>query len=257
MLWLSNKGAPSRETFVFTNTVVFGQTFLMNQQGLNLPLNPQDLVPKDSLAHQCKLCRSFEVMARDGGDFVVTFHSGQERLISKNHLLHHDLRIPGFDIFEGMRKVHTCFHVFDDLHAIEAYAVISPSVMVTNLMDPKNYRDAMSRSDAAQWENALKVEMDGLYARNVFSVVDPPDGQTILGTTVVYKTKRDVADGHVTYKARLYLRGDQQKEGVDYFKNKTYSAVLNSRETRIIYALAPVNGWNLLSVDIAQAFTYG
>ena len=71
--------------------------------------------------------------------------------------------------------------------------------MVTNLTDPKNYRDAMSRSDAAQWENALKVEMHGLFARNAFSVVDPPDGQTILGTTVVYKTKRDVADGNVTY----------------------------------------------------------
>ena len=33
--------------------------------------------------------------------------------------------------------------------------------------------------------------------------------------------------------------------------------MLNSRETRIIYALAPVNGWNLSSADIAQAFTYG
>jgi hypothetical protein len=92
-------------------------------------------------------------MAQDGGNFVVTLHTGQERLISKScfvdHLLHHDLRIPGFDISEGMRKVQTCFHVFDDLHAIKAYVVISPSDMVTNLMDPKNYRDAMSRSDAA------------------------------------------------------------------------------------------------------------
>jgi hypothetical protein len=258
-----NKGAPSRETFVFTNNVVFGHTFPMNQHGLNLPLNPQDDVPKDSLAHVNSVEASMiaQVMAQDGDDFVVTLHSGHERLISKScfvdHLLHHDLRIPGFGISEGMRKVQTCFHVFDDLHDIEAYAVISPSDMVTNLMDPKNYRDAMSRSDAAQWQNALKVEMDGLYARNVFSVVDPPDGQTILGTTVVYKTKKDVADGNVTYKARLCLRGDQQKEGVDYFKNKTYSAVLNSRETRIIYALAPVNGWNLSSADIAQAFTYG
>ena len=51
---------------------------------------------------------------------------------------------------ERMRKVQTCFHVFDDLHAIEVHAVISPSDMVTNLMDPKNYRDAMSRSDYAQ-----------------------------------------------------------------------------------------------------------
>ena len=30
-----NKGAPSRETFVFTNNVVFGHTFPMNQPGLD------------------------------------------------------------------------------------------------------------------------------------------------------------------------------------------------------------------------------
>ena len=70
----------------------------------------------------------------------------------------------------------------------------------------------------------------------------------------MYKTKRDVAVGNVTYKARYCLRGDQQKEGVDYFKNKTYRAVLNSRETRIIYALAPVNGWNLSSSDHCAGF---
>ena len=196
----------------------------MNQQGLNLPLNPQDDVPKDSLAHVNSVEASMiaQVTAQDGSD--VTLHSGQERLISKNcfvdHLLHHDLRIPGFDISEGMRKVQTCLHVFDDLHAIEVYAVISPSDMVTSSMDPKNYRDAKSRPDCAQWENALKVEMDGLYARNVFSVVDPPDGQAILGTTVVYKTKRDVADGNVTYKARLCLRGDQQRRGLIISRTK-------------------------------------
>ena len=75
-----NKGAPSRETFVFTNNVVFGHTFPMNQHGLNLPLNPQDDVPKDSLAHVNSVEASMiaQVMAQDGDDFVVTLHSGQE-----------------------------------------------------------------------------------------------------------------------------------------------------------------------------------
>ena len=84
---------------MLTNNVVFGHTFPMNQHGLNLPLNAQDDVQKDSLAHVNSVEASMivQVMAQDGGDFVVTLHSGQERLISKScfvdHLLHHDLRI--------------------------------------------------------------------------------------------------------------------------------------------------------------------
>ena len=94
---------------LFTNNVVFGHTFPMNQHDHNLPLNPQDVVPKDNLAHVNSVEASMiaQVMAHGGGDFVVTLHSGQERLIRKScfvdHLLHHDLCIPGFDVSEGMR----------------------------------------------------------------------------------------------------------------------------------------------------------
>ncbi len=257
-----NKGAPSRETIVFTNNVVFGHTFPMNQHGLDLPLN-HDAVPKGNLLYVNSVETSMiaEVVAQDATDFVVTLHSGPERLMSKSsfldQLLQHDLSMPGFDVSEGMRRAQTCLHFLDDLQTIDAHALAASSYEVTSSTDPRNYHEAMSCPDALQWEKALKAEMDGLFARNVFSVVDPPHDQTILGTTVVYKTKRDPTDGRLTFKARLCLRGDQQKEGVDYFKNKTYSAVLNSRETRIIYALTPVNGWNLSSADIAQAFTYG
>ena len=259
-----NRGAPSRETLVFTNNVVFGHTFPMNQHGVDFSSDPHDGASHGlgDLLHVNSIEASMitRVLAQDTNDFLVAVQSSGKRLISKScfvdHLLQHDLRIPGFDVSDEMRRMQACFHIYEDLSIIEQYAGVAFFDPVS-VPDPKNYNEAVSRPDANQWIAALKVEMDGLFSRNVFSVVDPPDGQTILGTTVVYKTKKDPANGSLTYKARLCLRGDQQKEGIDYFKNKTYSAVLNSRETRIIYALAPVNGWNLSSADIAQAFTYG
>jgi len=260
--YVFNKGVPSRETIVFTNNVVFGHTFPMNQQGLDVPLS-HDVAPRDGLlyVHSVETSMIAEVIAQDASDFIVTLRSGRERRMSKrcfiDHLLQHDLSSPDFEVSEVLRRVQNCFHALDDLRIIEAHALVATSDVVTGSADPRNYHEAMSHPAARHWKNALRVEMDGLFARNVFSVVDTPSDQTILGTTVVYKTKRDPADGSMTFKARLCLRGDQQKEGVDYFKNKTYSAVLNSRETRIIYALTPVNGWNLSSADIAQAFTYG
>ena len=63
--------------------------------------------------------------------------------------------------------------------------------------------------DAAEWRKALKlglnVEMTGLYQRGVFSVVDPPDNHSILGTTIVFKSKLDPSTGTTSYKARLCL----------------------------------------------------
>ena len=124
-------------------------------------------------------------------------------------------------------------------------------------VDPTSYADAMSRSDAKLWQEAFDKEMNGLVARNVFSVVDRPVDRNPLGTTMIYKYKIDRVNNTVTRKCRLCLRGDWQKEGIDFFKNKTFSAVLNSREDRMLYSLAAANNWHMFSSDITQAFTYG
>ncbi len=77
---------------------------------------------------------------------------------------------------------------------------------------------------------------------------------------MVYKYKIDRVQNTVTRKCRLCLRGDWQKEGIDFFKYKTFSAVLknlNCQENRILYSLAAANKWHLLLSDITQALTYG
>ena len=124
-------------------------------------------------------------------------------------------------------------------------------------VDPISYADAMSRSDAKLWQDAFDKEMNGLVNRNVFTVVDRPVDRNPLGTTMIYKYKIDRVKNTVTRKCRLCLRGDWQKEGVDFFKHKTFSAVLNSRENRTLYSLAAANNWHMFSSDITQAFTYG
>ncbi len=77
----------------------------------------------------------------------------------------------------------------------------------------------------------------------VFSVVDRPPDLNPLGTTMVYKYKIDQVKNTVTGKCRLCLRGDCQKEGLDFFKYKTYSAVLKCRENRALFWLAAANHW--------------
>jgi hypothetical protein len=84
----------------------------------------------------------------------------------------------------------------------------------------------MSRPDAKLWKEAFDKEMKGLAQRKVFTVVERPADRNPLGTTMVYKYKIDRVKNTVTRKCRLCLRGDWQKEGIDFFKYKTFSAVL-------------------------------
>ena len=123
-------------------------------------------------------------------------------------------------------------------------------------VNPKNRRDALNRSDAPQWLAAEAKEFQGLEQRGVFQFVDKPCGADVLPTTMVY-TYKNKDDGSVLCKARLCARGDRQTEGVNYNKYHTYSAVLNSRENRMLLALAAANNWSIFQSDITQGFTYG
>ena len=140
-----------------------------------------------------------------------------------------------------------CFFNAESVHFTDA----------AKYLDPTSHADAMSRSDAKLWQEAFDKEKNGLVSRNVFSLVDRPADRNPLGTTMMYKCKIDLVKNTstVTRKCRLCLCGDWQKEGVDFFKHKTFSAVLNSRENRTLYALAAANNWHMFCSDISQALT--
>jgi hypothetical protein len=101
----------------------------------------------------------------------------------------------------------------------------------------------MSRSDAKLWQKAFDKEMKGLASRSVFRVMDRPAERKPFGTTMIYMYKIDRVKKTITVtrKCRLCLRGDWQKEGVDLFIHKTFRAVLDSRENRVLYSLAAAN----------------
>ena len=90
----------------------------------------------------------------------------------------------------------------------------------------KYFGEALS-SYRSDWRGAIKVEYDGILAKDVFELVDESVaaalGQKVLGAQWVFDLKRK-SDGSIErFKARLVVRGDQQKPGIDF--GEKFSAV--------------------------------
>ena len=75
---------------------------------------------------------------------------------------------------------------------------------------PKNFEEAMSRPDAADWMESYRREYQGFIDRDALEVVPRPKGVKVLGsiTRNEYKTKDGVLD---KLKTRWCVRGDQQE----------------------------------------------
>ena len=55
----------------------------------------------------------------------------------------------------------------------------------------------------------------------------------------------------------MCVRGDQQREGVDFNASDLYSSVLKAPDARLLAAIAAEHGCPILKTDTRQAFLYG
>ena len=121
---------------------------------------------------------------------------------------------------------------------------------------PKNYKDAMSRSDRQEWAAAMNKEYLGFKDMKALAVVKPPKGAKILGTLTRWEYKAE--NGKlVKYKVRMTVRGDQQIEGESFDPSDLYAPVLKAYEARLLLAIAAAEGCPVWKTDTSQAFLYG
>jgi len=72
-----------------------------------------------------------------------------------------------------------------------------------------------------------------------------------IGYKYIYKKKIN-PDRSTWYKARLVIKGYEQKEGIDY--DETYAPVCKMATFRLIPALAAQYGWDVDHMDVVAAF---
>ncbi|GMF39835.1 unnamed protein product [Phytophthora fragariaefolia] len=114
---------------------------------------------------------------------------------------------------------------------------------VNSLMDPETVDDALSGPDAETWIEALQKEYGDLMRNNTWELVERPKDKKVLTGKWVLVQKRDAHGNVVRHRARITIKGCQQRYGIDYWE--TYAPVV-SQESKV-YSADSATLWTLLS----------
>ncbi|KAJ9560164.1 hypothetical protein OSB04_005324 [Centaurea solstitialis] len=105
------------------------------------------------------------------------------------------------------------------------------------------------------WSQAMLDEIRALHKLGTWDLVPPESGQNLVKCKWVFRIKYK-PDGKIErFKARLVVKGFQQRPGIDY--TETFSPVVKPATIRTLLSLAVTNNWHLRQLDINNAFLHG
>jgi hypothetical protein len=105
-----------------------------------------------------------------------------------------------------------------------------------SVVEPRSYREAMQSQEKDNWKAAINEEMNSLKKRQTWRLVALPPGRRALRNMWIFNAKTG-ENGEVNrFKARLVVRGDEQKWGLEVFE--TFSHVIKVQSLRTFLDLA-------------------
>jgi Reverse transcriptase (RNA-dependent DNA polymerase) len=127
--------------------------------------------------------------------------------------------------------------------------------MKANTEDNPTWEQAMNGPDQAGYWKAMEKELTTLEDdKNSWEVVEREGWMNVLPSTWAFKGKRFPDASVRKLKARFCVRGDKQKEGIDYFD--TFAPVVSWQTVRLMLVLSIILNLATKQVDYTAAFVH-
>lgn len=121
--------------------------------------------------------------------------------------------------------------------------------------EPASMEEALAGEDQEAWLAAREEEYQSHMENGTWSLTNLPPGRKALDCTWVLKVKTDGEGRLERRKARLVVKGFQQREGIDF--QEVFAPVAKAPTLRVLLAAAAVCGWKAEQMDVKTAFLYG
>jgi hypothetical protein len=120
---------------------------------------------------------------------------------------------------------------------------------------PKSYDEIKYLENSSEWYKATDEEIAQLIEFNTWKLVPLPPGRRAIGSTWVFRIKRN-ANGTITrYKGRLCAQGFSQISGIDY--KEIFSPVFRMESFRMFLIIVAARNMHLFQMDVRGAFLNG
>ncbi|CAH9062481.1 unnamed protein product [Cuscuta epithymum] len=130
----------------------------------------------------------------------------------------------------------------------------SEYLLLTEDGEPESFQEAVSHKDKEKWLIAMQDELESLQKNQTYEIVELPKGKKALRNKWVFKLKKDANGQVVKHKARLVVKGFQQKKGIDF--DEIFAPVVKMTSIRIILGLAASMNLELEQMDVKTAFLH-
>ncbi|MBW0569436.1 hypothetical protein O181_109151 [Austropuccinia psidii MF-1] len=135
---------------------------------------------------------------------------------------------------------------------ISSYPRGEGELLITLDDTPNTYNKAISGTSKEVWLEAINKELLSMEKLNVWDIVEVDPTYKLVGTTWVFKTKRNHLNQVVEHKAQLCAQGFTQTPGINFEKTYSPTGRLNSLCTLIAFLAS--NGLLFHQINVKSTF---
>lgn len=128
-------------------------------------------------------------------------------------------------------------------------------INLTDEGEPQSFAEAIEMEEKDKWLQAMEEEIQSLKENQTYDLVELPKGRKALRNKWVFKLKNEENNPNPRYKARIVVKGCNQKKGIDF--DEIFSPVVKMTSIRAILGLAAKLDLEIEQLDVKTAFLHG